>query len=151
MTLDLTDAEFTDLTRVEAQALREVLQDCVEPEYSVTIIGPADLGRRMGLSRPRAHKILERLASKGFLEHIPRKGHVLSPRGTAYLDEVHRKHRVIETYLVARLGIATEDACHMTRRFDDGVDPVIISALCAELEHPEVCPHGEGIAHHGPD
>ncbi len=131
------------LTRQEIRCLMiffEKIQQAV-------IIGPSGIAAEMNVSRVTAHALLQRLFKKGLLKHVPKKGYILTKQGTRHARKFVRKHRILETYFYHFLNMDKNEACQCAKDFDYLVDDVIIDRMCAIMEHPGACIHGEEIPH----
>ena len=103
------------------------------------------LARRMGVSSPAAVEMVKRMASKGWVEHIPYKGVQLTERGQKRALSVIRRHRLWERFLQDKLGLPWEKVHDYACRMEHTTAPEVADALEAFLGFPKTCPHGNPI------
>ena len=102
-----------------------------------------DVAGRMSVRPPTAVEFLDKLAEEGLVEKGP-SGYRLTGKGVDCYNEATRTHRLLET-LFSRNGIPLEAACRMSSSIGDTVDEADLERLCANMSHPEKCPHGRPI------
>ena len=121
--------------------------DCIESVFSLTSGGwPArvkDVAGRMQVSPPTAVEFLEKLKDMLLVEKGP-SGYRLSKKGEACLNKATRTHRIMETLLV-RNGLPLELACRVSSSLNATMTEDDLEKLCANMQHPETCPHGRPI------
>ncbi len=105
-----------------------------------------DISRALSLSKNTVALTLRKLASEGFVE-MERYGKVhLAGKGAAIARRMNFKHRVIETFLVGKLGIdkahVHEEACAMEHSMSDET----ARRLYAFIGKPKTDPHGRAIS-----
>ena len=89
--------------------------------------------------------MVKRLSEQGLLEHLPYKGVQLTPTGRRAALRMVRRHRVLESYLVAFLDY-TWDAVHEeAERLEHAVSDALIERMALALGNPSVDPHGDPI------
>ena len=57
------------------------------------------LAKKLGVKPASATEMVQRLASKGFLEYVPYKGAKLTKQGIEYGKKMKRRHRLAEVLL----------------------------------------------------
>lgn len=121
--------------------------DCIESVQSLSSKGwPArvkDVAAKMNVTPPTAVGFLDKLVERDLVEKGP-SGYRLSKEGSAWLKDVTRAHRLLET-LLARTGMSLEEACRIASSVAGDVDSDAVEKLCAHLSHPSACPHGRPI------
>ena len=121
--------------------------DCIETVFSLSAEGwPArvkDVASRMKVSPPTAVEFLEKLKGMSLVEKGP-SGYRLSKQGLASLNEATRAHRLLETLLV-RNGLPLEQACRISSSIGAPIAEEDLEKLCANMQHPNTCPHGKPI------
>lgn len=127
--------------------------DCIESVHALSLDGWAarvkDVAASMNVSPPTAVGFLDKLLETGLLEKGP-GGYRLSKEGLVCYDEATRVHRLFET-LFSRNGIPLEVACKISSSIGGAIEQADLEKLCANMSHPETCPHGRPIpvgAHH---
>jgi DtxR family Mn-dependent transcriptional regulator len=89
--------------------------------------------------------MVKRLAESGFLEHVPYRGVELTEMGTREALRVLRRHRILETYLMERLGYGWEDVHREAERLEHAASEDLIDRMAMALENPSHDPHGAPI------
>ncbi|MBE6475017.1 MAG: metal-dependent transcriptional regulator [Actinomyces succiniciruminis] len=103
------------------------------------------LARRMGVAPSTASENVARLVEAGLLEHAPYRAVTLSDRGRRLARAMVRRHRLLETYLVAALGFEWDEVHAEAEVLEHAVSDRLLSALDAALGHPARDPHGDPI------
>lgn len=89
--------------------------------------------------------MVKRMAESGLLEHVPYKGVELTPSGTREALRVLRRHRILETYLCARLGYTWDDVHDEAERLEHAASDHLIEQMAKALGFPRHDPHGAPI------
>ena len=88
---------------------------------------------------------LKKLARDGLIEYTP-YGHIgLTPAGNDIAVAVVRRHRVMETYLVERLGFGWDEVHHQADVLEHAVSDLVVDRMHEVLGHPDHDPHGHPI------
>ncbi|HEY8106695.1 MAG TPA: metal-dependent transcriptional regulator [Gemmatimonadales bacterium] len=131
------------------EPLTRSVEDYLKAIYSLSPEGRAastsDIAHRLELSAPSVSGMIKRLSEQGLLEHVPYKGVQLTAEGRRAALRMIRRHRILEAYLVARLGY-TWDAVHEeAERLEHAVSDGLIERMAEALGNPDADPHGEPI------
>jgi DtxR family Mn-dependent transcriptional regulator len=131
------------------ESLTRSVEDYLKVIYALSPEGrtasTSDIAHRLELSAPSVSGMIKRLSEQGLLEHIPYKGVQLTAEGRRAALRMIRRHRIIEAYLVARLGY-TWDAVHdEADRLEHAVSEDLIERMAEALGNPDADPHGEPI------
>jgi len=89
--------------------------------------------------------MVKRMAESGLLEHVPYKGVRLTEAGAREALRVLRRHRILETYLCARLGYAWDDVHEEAERLEHAASDRLIEHMARALGFPDRDPHGAPI------
>lgn len=89
--------------------------------------------------------MVKRLAEAGFVEHLPYKGVRLTDDGRAEALRIVRRHRILETYLLRRLGYTWDDVHDEAERLEHAASDRLIERMASALEDPSHDPHGAPI------
>ncbi|MDO4901238.1 metal-dependent transcriptional regulator [Actinomyces sp.] len=103
------------------------------------------LARRMGVAASTASETVARLVEAGLLEHAPYRAVTLSARGRRLARGMVRRHRLLETYLVAALGFEWDEVHAEAEVLEHAVSDRLLAALDTALGHPVRDPHGDPI------
>jgi DtxR family Mn-dependent transcriptional regulator len=125
------------------------VEDYLKAIYAITRQGhPAttsEIARWLDLSPPSVSGMVKRLSQQGLLEYQPYKGVKLTAKGRRAALTVLRRHRIIESYLVERLGYSWDSVHQEAERLEHAVSDVLIERMAQALGNPEVDPHGDPI------
>lgn len=104
----------------------------------------------LGVSAPSASAMLKRLAGLGYVVSGERRGSfALTEVGRAAAREVIRHHRLLETYLVSKLGVPLAEVHGEAEVLEHHISESLEARIAEVLGHPERDPHGSPIP--GPD
>ena len=104
-----------------------------------------DIAARLAVSAPSVSGMLRRLAEQGLVDRLPYRGVVLTDAGRRAALRVIRRHRIIETYLVERLGLGWDEVHAEAERLEHAVSDRVLERMAQALGHPEFDPHGDPI------
>ena len=136
-------AEAHDVDSTVAQDyLKAVWAACEWGGAGASITG---LARRMGVAASTASENVARLVEAGLLEHEPYRAVTLSEEGRRRAMGMIRRHRILETYLVTRLGFEWDEVHAEAEVLEHAVSERLLAALDAALGHPVRDPHGDPI------
>ena len=102
------------------------------------------IAESLDVSQAASSEMVQRLASKGILYHIPYRGATLTEDGVAAAAQIKRRECLMEVFLVQMLdykGDVKEAACRMEHALNDELE----SAIDRLLGYPESTPSGEKI------
>lgn len=130
-------------------ALTRSVEDYLKAIYRLTDQGKAASTRAiasaLGLSAPSVSAMVRRLAEQGLLDHARYRGVQLTDEGRRAALQVVRRHRLIESYLVERLGYTWDTVHAEAERLEHAASDDLVQRMEAALGHPAVDPHGEPI------
>jgi DtxR family Mn-dependent transcriptional regulator len=116
------------------------LQQAESAPVSTTALA-SDLGR----SAASVTNMVKGLAEQGLLEHEPYRGVRLTPRGEVTALAIIRRHRVIETYLIERLGYTWDGVHPEAERLEHAASDELVERMARALGDPVEDPHGAPI------
>jgi DtxR family Mn-dependent transcriptional regulator len=88
---------------------------------------------------------LKKLARDGFIDYEPYGGISLTPAGHRIAVRVVRRHRVLETYLVERLGLGWDEVHPEADALEHAVSDLVLDRMDEVLGFPDHDPHGDPI------
>ena len=103
------------------------------------------LARRMRVAPSTASENVGRLVEAGLLEHEPYRAVTLSRLGYRLAMGMVRRHRLLETYLVERLGLSWDEVHAEAEVLEHAVSERLLRALDEALDRPVRDPHGDPI------
>lgn len=124
-------------------------QDYLKAIYGLQSAGErvttSALAERMSVSAPSATAMTKRLAELGLVERAPYRGVELTERGRLGALEVLRHHRLLERYLVDRLGLSLDEVHAEAELLEHALSEELEARIDAELGFPTHDPHGDPI------
>lgn len=109
------------------------------------LAGTTAVAARLGIASASASGMLRRLARQG-LVHVERyRGARLTARGRRVALQMIRRHRILESYLVTRLGFGWDGVHDEAERLEHAASADLIERMAAALGNPAVDPHGAPI------
>lgn len=131
-----------------AEPLTRSAEDYLKAILALSASEPAStnqIAQRLDLAPASVSGMIRRLADQGLLDHEPYRGVVLTDTGRRIALRMLRRHRLIESYLVARLGYRWDNVHDEAERLEHAVSDTLVERMAAALDHPEVDPHGDPI------
>jgi len=129
--------------------LTVAVQDYLKAIYALEAAGErvttSALAARMGVSAPSATAMTKRLADLGLVERAPYRGVALTEEGRLGALEVLRHHRLLELYLVNRLGLSWDEVHAEAELLEHALSEELEAKIDAELGFPTHDPHGDPI------
>jgi DtxR family transcriptional regulator, Mn-dependent transcriptional regulator len=129
--------------------LSPAVQDYLKAIYGLESAGErvttSALAHRMGVSAPSATAMTKRLAELGLVERAPYRGVELTDHGRRGALEVLRHHRLLERYLVDRLGLSLDEVHAEAELLEHALSEELEARIDAELGFPTHDPHGDPI------
>jgi DtxR family Mn-dependent transcriptional regulator len=129
--------------------LTVAVQDYLKAIYALETAGErvttSALAARVGVSAPSATAMTKRLADLGLVERAPYRGVALTEAGRMGALEVLRHHRLLELYLVNRLGLSWDEVHAEAELLEHALSEELEAKIDAELGFPTHDPHGDPI------
>ena len=129
--------------------LTVAVQDYLKAIYVLESTGErvttSALARRMGVSAPSATAMTKRLDELGLVERLPYRGVALTEEGSRGALEVLRHHRLLERYLVDRLGLSLDEVHAEAELLEHALSEELEAKIDEELGFPTHDPHGDPI------
>ncbi|GHG50804.1 DtxR family transcriptional regulator [Flavimobilis marinus] len=114
-------------------------------EWSDEPVTTKALAARLGVGASTVSETVRRLAAQGLLVH-ERYGKVtLTDAGRAQALRMVRRHRLLETFLVAQLGYGWDEVHDEAEVLEHAVSDTFLDRLDRALGHPTRDPHGDPI------
>ena len=133
----------------QAADLTVAVQDYLKAIYALETEGErvttSALAVRMGVRAPSVTAMTKRLAELGLVERAPYRGVVLTEDGRRGALEVLRHHRLLERYLVDRLGLSLAEVHAEAELLEHALSEELEAKIDAELGFPTHAPHGDPI------
>ena len=103
------------------------------------------LASRLGVGPSTVSETVKRLVDAGLVSHQPYGAVELTDVGRAHAVAMVRRHRLIETYLVERLGYGWDEVHDEAEVLEHAVSDRFVERIADLLGHPDRDPHGDPI------
>jgi DtxR family Mn-dependent transcriptional regulator len=108
-------------------------------------VSTSRIAERLGLTAAAVTAMIKRLAEQGLLRHEPYYGVRLTGAGELAALRIIRRHRVLELFLVEKLGYEWDRVHDEAERLEHAASDELIERLARLLGEPERDPHGSAI------
>lgn len=131
-----------------AEPLTRSVEDYLKTIYRLSEGRPAatsEIAQALDLSPASVSGMVKRLCEQRLLDHAPYRGAQLTEEGRRVALRMIRRHRLIESYLVAALGFSWDTVHDEAERLEHAVSDTLVERMAAALGHPTSDPHGDPI------
>lgn len=135
----------TSLLPSLSPSIEDYLKAIYQLEAAGTQAQTGALAAALGVAAPSVSGMLKRLSRSGLIEHLPYRGVVLTAAGRRAALSVLRRHRILESYLVSKLGYDWDTVHEEAERLEHAASSQLIERMAMALGHPQYDPHGEPI------
>ena len=108
-------------------------------------VSTSRIAERLGLTSAAVTAMIKRLAENHLLRHEPYYGVRLTGAGELAALRIIRRHRVLELFLVEKLGYEWDRVHGEAERLEHAASDELIERLARLLGEPERDPHGAAI------
>lgn len=140
-------AAATDADRAEKEPSRAA-EDYLKAVYKLQgeeSASTSALADELERSAASVTNMVKSLAEKGLLEHVPYHGVRLTREGEAAALRIIRRHRVIESYLIEKLGYSWDGVHQEAERLEHAASDDLVDRMARALGEPAFDPHGAPI------
>lgn len=127
------------------------LETIYNMEMENEVVYGARLAEKFHVKPPSVTEILQRMEKQGYISMNDRRHVQLTASGVEMAEDVLRRHRLAERFLVDMLKMqwheVHEEACKIEHNMSGAFEQHVIAAL----GHPTTCPHGNPIPGYVPD
>jgi DtxR family Mn-dependent transcriptional regulator len=130
------------------ETLTRSVEDYLKTIYRLSETRPAatsEIAQALDLSPASVSGMIKRLSEQRLLDHAPYRGAQLTEEGRRVALRMIRRHRLIESYLVATLGYSWDAVHDEAERLEHAVSDTLVERMAAALGHPTSDPHGDPI------
>jgi len=131
------------------QQLTGQAEDYLKAIYELEQRGDAaatnDIASRLGIAAASVSGMVQRLARLGLVEAEKYRGARLTESGRSAALQLIRRHRIIESYLVERLGFGWDDVHEEAERLEHAASDELIARMADAIGNPTADPHGAPI------
>ena len=129
------------LSKSERETLKAIYR-LTGPQSGGQDAHTGDLAEHLGVSPGTVTATVKRLADRGFADHRPYRGVVLTTFGRMAAVAAIRRHRIVERFLSDMLGYAWNEADRFAASFEHELPQEVEDRLYVALDRPGTCPHG---------
>ncbi len=129
------------MTLTEENYLKALFHLSVE-EDQVSVL---DLSKSLDIKMPTVNSMVKKLAAKGLVKYEKYKPLELSDEGRKAAGLIIRKHRLVEMFLVEKLGFGWDEVHEVAEQLEHVQSPKLFSKIDEILNYPSVDPHGSPI------
>lgn len=116
-------------------------------EWSDAPVTPSAVAARVNVKLSTASDAIKKLTAQGLLRHARYGAVTLTPLGREHALAMVRRHRLIESFLVWKLGYSWDQVHDEAEALEHAVSDFFVDRLAAALDHPSRDPHGDPIPH----
>jgi DtxR family Mn-dependent transcriptional regulator len=138
-------AEPAAVTAYSSQIQDYLKRICSAAEWDDTPMTTSRLAGLVGVSASTASEMIRKLASLGLVTHQPYGAVQLTADGRALALRMMRRHRLVESYLVAELGFTWDEVHEEAEVLEHAISELLLDRIDAKLGHPRRDPHGDPI------
>ncbi|KUJ71220.1 metal-dependent transcriptional regulator [Thiomicrospira sp. WB1] len=127
-------------------------EDYLKIIYKLESLTPAnkgvqtkDLAERLAVSKASVTNMLKKLAEEALIQHEPYYGVRLTDSGRKIAMKMIRNHRILESYLVARLGYSWDEVDEEAETLEHFLSDKLVDRMWNDLGQPTHDPHGSPI------
>lgn len=130
---------------VPSRAAEDYLKAVYKLQRSESPVSTTALAGKLHRSAASVTNMVKSLADQGLLEHVPYHGVSLTEAGELSALLIIRRHRVIELYLIEKLGYSWDTVHAEAERLEHAVSDELVDRMAAALGDPDFDPHGAPI------
>lgn len=131
------------------QTLSRSVEDYLKAIYQLSEgageVATTGIAERLEIAPASVTGMIKRMAEAGLLEHEPYRGVRLTGDGRKAALAVMRRHRLLETYLITKLGYDWSSVHDEAERLEHAVSDELIERMAFALGDPKYDPHGAPI------
>ncbi|MEM1270125.1 MAG: metal-dependent transcriptional regulator [Bacteroidota bacterium] len=130
---------------MSTQAVEDYLKAVYELAGADDRVGTSALADKLGVTPASATGMVKKLAGLGFVTHEKYQGVALTPAGRDIALEILRHHRLVELYLVKKMGVPWDQVHDEAEKWEHVLSEDLEDRMDAMLGHPSFDPHGAPI------
>lgn len=109
------------------------------------LVSTNEIAGRMNTKASSVTDMLKKLADKKLAEYVPYKGARLTDNGVQCANQIIRKHRLWEVFLVEKLDFSWDEVHDVAEQLEHIQSQKLIDQLDKHLGFPKKDPHGDPI------
>src|SRR5581483_2143573 len=136
---------MTSTQAAYSRSMEDYLKSILELQSKGTPAQTSAIAESLAVAPPSVSGMLRKLAEADLIEHEPYKGVVLTSAGRRAALRVVRRHRILESYLMSKLGFDWDTVHDEAERLEHAVSDQLIERMALALGNPRYDPHGAPI------
>ena len=128
-----------------SRAVEDYLKAVYKLQQAADSVATTSLAEELGRSAASVTNMVKGLAEQGLLEYTPYRGVRLTASGELTALRIIRRHRVLELYLIEKLGFSWDNVHAEAERLEHAASDELIDRMARTLGEPSVDPHGSPI------
>src|SRR6185436_6000431 len=136
---------MTSTQSAYSRSTEDYLKSILELESKGTPAQTSAIAEALAVAPPSVSGMLKKLAEADLIEHEPYKGVVLTLAGRRAALKIVRRHRILESYLMSKLGYDWDTVHDEAERLEHAVSDQLIERMAMALGNPRYDPHGAPI------
>jgi len=128
-----------------SRSIEDYLKAIYQIESGGTPAQTSAIADALSLAPPSVSGMLKRLAENGLIEHEPYRGVTLTSGGRRTALKIVRRHRILESYLVSKLGYDWDTVHDEAERLEHAASDQMVERMAMALGNPRYDPHGAPI------
>jgi len=133
------------VTRSPSRVAEDYLKAIYKLQGPGSPVSTSALAEELDRSDASVTDMVKGLAGRGLLEHRPYHGVRLTSSGEAAALRIIRRHRVIESYLIEKLGYSWDGVHAEAERLEHAASDDLVDRMARAMGDPSHDPHGSPI------
>lgn len=133
------------MTRSPSRVAEDYLKAIYKLQGPGSTVSTSALAQELDRSDASVTNMVKGLADRGLLEHRPYHGVRLTGSGEATALRIIRRHRVIESYLIEKLGYTWDGVHEEAERMEHAASDELVDRMARAMGDPSHDPHGAPI------
>lgn len=132
-----------------SDAAEDYLKAILELTEHDNVAATGDIARLLGITAQSVTGMLAKMREAGLVHYEPYRGASLTRAGRVHALRLVRRHRLLETFMIEKLGYTWDEVHIEAERIEHALSNVFTDRLATFLGNPSRDPHGDPIP--GPD
>lgn len=128
-----------------SRAVEDYLKAVYKLQQTSASVATSALAEELGRSAASVTNMVQALAEQALVEYVPYRGVRLTASGESAALRIIRRHRVLELFLIERLGYTWDDVHQEAERLEHAASDGLIDRMARALGEPSFDPHGAPI------
>jgi len=128
-----------------SRAVEDYLKAVYKLQQLADAVSTTSLAEELDRSAASVTNMIKGLAESGLVQHTPYRGVRLTASGELTALRIIRRHRVLELYLIEKLGYLWDDVHDEAERLEHAASDALIDRMASALGEPSLDPHGSPI------